>query len=79
MITASCFILGLFILASTGLLCFTITSIDKSAMRRHATMSCLLELVDVLNEHFPGSDLKVVDNTNKVKVIGELKYNKSDE
>lgn len=51
-----------------------IRDIDKTDTARHATMCCLTELVDKLNETFPGSNLKVEDNIDVVKVIGELKF-----
>lgn len=51
-----------------------IKSIDKTDTARHATMCCLTELVDKLNDTFKGSNLRVVDNTDEVKVLGELKY-----
>lgn len=70
------FILGLFILLSTGVLCYTLKKMDKSDAARHATMSCLIDLVTRLNEQFPGSKLIVQDLGDSVKVIGELKYYK---
>ena len=76
MIVLAAFVLGIFILFSTGVLAARIKSIDKSGLARHATMKCLLDLVEKLNEQFPGSTLKVIDNTDEVKVIGELKFYK---
>lgn len=74
MIVLAAFILGISILFSTWVLTAGIKSIDKSGLARHATMRCLLDLVETLNEQFPGSTLKVIDNTDEVKVLGELKY-----
>ena len=74
MIVTAAFVLGIFILLSTGVLAASIKSIDKSGLARHATMKCLLDLVETLNNQFPGSNLTVQDNTDEVKVIGELKY-----
>lgn len=68
------FVLGLFIFLSTGVLCKTLKKMDKSDTSRHATMSCLIDLVNKLNDQFPGSKLIVQDLGDSVKVIGELKY-----
>ena len=76
MIVLAAFVLGLFILFSTGVLCYTIHQMDKSDTARHATMNCLIDLVTKLNEEFPGSHLVIQDTTDSVKVIGELKYYK---
>ena len=76
MIVLASFILGLFILSSTGVLVHTLRTMDKSDAARHAAMSCLIDLVTKLNEQFPGSKLVVQDLGDSVKVIGELKYYK---
>ena len=70
------FVLGLFILFSTGVLVWCIKTSDKSDTRRHITMNCLIDLVTLLNKQFPGSNLIVQDLGDSVKVIGELKYYK---
>jgi hypothetical protein len=76
MIVLAAFVLGIFILFSTGVLVWTIKDIDKVDTARHATMKCLLDLVERLNKEFPGSHLIVQDTTDEVKVIGELKFYK---
>ena len=76
MIVLAAFVLGIFILLSTGVLMWTIRDIDKVDTARHATMKCLLDLVERLNKEFPGSHLIVQDTTDEVKVIGELKFYK---
>ena len=76
MIVLAAFVLGIFILLSTGVLMWTIRDIDKVDTSRHATMKCLLDLVERLNKEFPGSHLIVQDTTDEVKVIGELKFYK---
>lgn len=78
MIVLAAFVLGISILFSTGVLASSIKSIDKSRLARHAIMKCLLDLVERLNKEFPGSTLKVIDNTDEVKVIGELKFYKNE-
>lgn len=76
MIVLAAFVLGVFLLLSTGVLMWTIKDIDKSNTARHATLKCLLDLVEKLNEEFPGSHLIVKDTIDEVKVIGELKFYK---
>jgi len=62
------------ILISTAAICLTAIGLDKSQEYRRAAVDCLEELVDVLNEKFPGSDLKIIDTRLSIKVKGELKY-----
>lgn len=76
MIVFAAFVLGCFMLLSIFILINSIKSIDKLGFARNATMKCLIELVEKLNEEFPGSDLKVIDTNDEIKVIGELKYYK---
>jgi len=42
--------------------------------KENASLNCLCELVDTLNETFPGSNLCVEETNSDVKVRGELKY-----
>lgn len=76
MIVLAAFVLGLFIFLSTVVLVKTIHKMDKSDTARHATMKCLIDLVNKLNETFPGSHLVIQDTTDEIKVIGEIKYYK---
>ena len=76
MIVFAAFVLGCFMLLSIFILINSIKSIDKLGFAHNATMKCLIELVEKLNEEFPGSDLKVIDTNDEIKVIGELKYYK---
>lgn len=76
MIVLAALVLGLFLFLSTGVLIRTIQKMDKSDTARHATMKCLIDLVNKLNETFPGSHLVIQDTTDEVKVIGEIKYYK---
>lgn len=41
--------------------------------RCNATIGCLNDLVDSLNNHFK-SNLTVTENDGEIKVIGEIKY-----
>ena len=59
---------------STVLLCGTLICIKFSDRAYSNAIACLQDLCDILNDKFPGSDLKIVTNGNDVKVKGELKY-----
>ena len=68
------FLMYLGLIQSAKMFVNCIKDIDKTDTARHATMCCLTELVDKLNKTFKGSNLRVIDNTDEVKVLGELKY-----
>ncbi|MBQ3306908.1 MAG: hypothetical protein IJG68_01810 [Bacilli bacterium] len=76
MIVLAALVLGIFILSSTGVLVYTLRTMDKSDAARHAAKCCLIDLVNKLNETFPGSKLVIQDLGDSVKVIGEIKYYK---
>ena len=76
MIVAAAIIVSMGMMFASYILADAFIKLDKSGLARHATMCCLLDLVNKLNKEFPGSNLTVQDNTNEVKVIGELKYHK---
>ena len=59
---------------STILLCCTLICIKFSDRAYTNAIACLQDLCDILNDKFPGSDLRIVANGNGVKVKGELKY-----
>lgn len=66
--------LGCFIVSAVIVLALTFKDLDKSHLERVAAMKCLYDLVDKLNETFPGSNLYVESNMTEIKVKGELKY-----
>lgn len=74
MIVLAALVLGIFIFLSTGVLVKAIRKMDKSDTACHATMKCLIDLVNKLNEKFPGSNLTVNAFKGDVNVTGELKY-----
>ncbi len=59
---------------STILLCCTLICIKFSDRAYTNAIACLQDLCDILNDKFPGSDLRIVADGNGVKVTGELKY-----
>ena len=63
---------------STILLCGTLICIKFSDRAYTNAIACLQDLCDVLNDKFPGSDLRIVTNEGQVRVKGELKYIKRD-
>ena len=63
---------------STILLCGTLICIKFADRAYNNAIACLQDLCDVLNEKFPGSDLRIVANEGGVRVKGELKYIKRD-
>jgi hypothetical protein len=63
---------------STILLCCTLICIKFSDRAYTNAIACLQDLCDILNDKFPGSDLRIVADGNGVKVKGELKYIKRD-
>ena len=71
-------ILGIFIYASSNALVRALYKLKTDKLARYAAMDCIYELVEKLNKEFPGSDIKVIDNTTEVKIIGELKYYKNE-
>lgn len=76
MIVLAALVLGIAILSSTGVLCWQLQRMDKDNISYHATKCCLIDLVNELNNRFPGSSLIVQDRGDSVKVLGELKYTK---
>ena len=62
------------IFVSTIILCCTLICIKFSDRAYTNAIGCLQDLCDVLNDKFPGSDLRIVTDGNGVKVKGELKY-----
>ena len=59
---------------SSILICITLIIINFSDRAYSNAISCLQDLCDVLNDKFPGSDLRIVANEGGVRVKGELKY-----
>ena len=59
---------------STIILCCTLICIKFSDRAYTNAIGCLQDLCDVLNDKFPGSDLKVINIKGDIKVKGELKY-----
>lgn len=59
---------------STILLCCTLMCIKFSDRAYTNAIACLQDLCDILNDKFPGSDLRIIADGNGVKVKGELKY-----
>ncbi len=59
---------------STILLCCTLICIKFSDRAYTNAIACLQDLCDILNDKFPGSNLRIVADGNGVKVKGELKY-----
>ena len=58
----------------TILICCTIVLLHLSNRAYSNAIGCLEDLCDVLNDKFPGSDLRIVTNEGQVRVKGELKY-----
>lgn len=70
--------LCLLLCISTGVLLYTIFKfINKLNASRNAALSCLIDLVNKLNKELPGCNLKVQNDRNEMKVIGEIKYYKT--
>ena len=67
-------ILGISMVVAMGMLCTQLDKMDKDNISYHATKCCLVDLVNELNNKFPGSSLIVKDHGDSVKVLGELKY-----
>lgn len=63
----------------TALICCTIIIFSFEKEKYLNTVYCLKELCDVLNEKFPGSNLKVIADNYRTKVEGELKYLRKDD
>ena len=62
------------LLFCTILICCTLICIKFSDRAYTNAIGCLQDLCDVLNDKFPGSDLRIVTNEGQVRVKGELKY-----
>lgn len=75
-------ILGLSLIAaaclSASILAKSFKEVYEKLHSKNAALECLYELVDNLNEHFPGSNITVEETESNVKVKGELKYLKDE-
>ena len=74
MIIVAAAVLGIAIIIATKIFVDCLFKIDHDSLGRHAAMNCLRDLVEELNDKFPGSHLYIEDRTDSVKVKGELKY-----
>ena len=57
---------------STIILCCTLICIKFADRAYTNAIACLQDLCDVLNEKFPGSDLRIVTNEGQVRVKAGL-------
>ena len=68
------FVLGLFILFSTGVLAYTFLKMDEYHEMYCVAMDTLVDLVNKLNKELPGCNLKIEKSHKSISIIGDIKY-----